>query len=137
MLFFLPLLLFFIFALAIEWLWLLIGVENIDINSEYIVLKHQIFGVGLSKKFLAEKIDGVFVSRRDNSGLFFSVTYRKIRFLDFTEGRIAINYGKTALGYVNTFRFGANLTEEETRRIVGLIHERFPQYIYKRSKNIS
>lgn len=106
-------------------------------GSNRIVIKHQVLGLGLARKFSLNRVNGVFVSRQDNSDLNYYLDSKELKFffLSFKQGKVAINYGKTILGGINTIRFGASLHEGEAKQMVKLIHEKFPQYIYEKSKN--
>jgi hypothetical protein len=118
----------FAILIFIELIWLLIGKEVIEVNKDCIVIKHQIIGFGLSRKLISNKINGVFVARQNNYGE--PAYFKEIKFVNFSIGKVAINYGKTIFGGVNTIRFGSNLSEGEAKQIVGIIHESFPCYIY-------
>ena len=120
--------------LSVEFLWLVIGIEVIEVGSDSIILKHQVFGIGISKKLLPNKIDGVFLSQKDDSTLSYLLSGRETKFFNFKKGMVAINYGKSFLGDIKTYRFGSNLNEEGAKQIVKMIHDRFPQYIYRGSK---
>jgi len=52
--------------LLIELFWHLCGMEIVEVNGEQITLKHQIFGVGISKNLSAQGIEDVFVSNQGN-----------------------------------------------------------------------
>ncbi|HMB24432.1 MAG TPA: hypothetical protein VKP08_16430 [Anaerolineales bacterium] len=112
----------------VELLWQLVGLEVAEVTESQITIKHQIFGIGISKNLYAQTIDGVFVSHQRNDWLVYMS--RDIKFLDFKKGAVAINYGETLLGRVRTYRFGSILEKEAGTQIVELIHERFPQYKY-------
>ncbi len=116
----------------IELLWLMTGLEVVEINNNQIVVKHLIYGIGISKKFNANEIDGVFVSHQNNDWLTYSS--KGIKFLDFKKGMIAINSGKTLLGGTGTFRFGSAINTGEAQEIVQTIHQQFPQYQYRKSQ---
>jgi hypothetical protein len=115
--------------MLVESLWLLCGVEIAEVTDSQIIIKHQILGLGISKSFEAQGIDGVFVSNPRNVQSDDSA--REFRFINFRRGIVAINYGKTFLGGPRTYRFGSMLGREDAKRIVELIHERFPQYKYR------
>lgn len=121
----------------IESLWLLYGMEILEVRNAHIVIKHQIFGFGLSKKFHSNKVNGVFVSQSKIADQFLWQSNKGFKPADFTKGMIAINYGKTLFGGVKTFRFGTNLNEGEAQQIANLIQEKFPQYKYSPSKKTS
>jgi hypothetical protein len=125
-----PFLILIFVLLVIELLWLLYGVEILEVSNTRIVIKHRIFGFGLSKRFRSNKVGGVFVSRNKIDDQFFFQLSKGFKPADFTKGMVAINYGKTLFGRAITYRFGANLTEVEAQQIVNLIREKFPQYKY-------
>jgi hypothetical protein len=131
---FIPFLLLIFVLFVIELLWLLYGVEILEVRNAHIVMKHQIFGFGLSKKFHSNKVNGVFVSQsKMNDQLTWQLS-NGFKPADFKKGMIAINYGKTLFGRVKTFRLGTSLNEIEAQQIVKIIHEKFPQYKYSSSK---
>jgi len=122
--------------MVLELLWLLLGLEVVEVGSNHIVIKHQVLGLGFTRKFSSKRVKGVFVSRQDSDLNYYLDTKEfKFFFLSFKRGKVAINHGETIFGGINTIRFGANLDEGEAKQIVKLIHEKFPQYIYKKSKN--
>jgi hypothetical protein len=133
--FFVPFLILFFALFLIELLWLVYGVEILEVGNAYIVMKHRIFGFGLAKKFRSNKVNGVFVSQSKIGDQFFWQLSKGFKPTDFTKGMVAINYGKTLFGRVKTYRFGTNLNELEAQQIVNLIHGKFPQYDYKKSQN--
>jgi hypothetical protein len=112
----------------VELLWLLIGREIVVITDSQIVVKHQIYGVGISKIFRTDDIDCVFVSHKKNDWLTYAS--RELKFFNFKKGMVAINSGKTIFGGVRTFRFGSILNEGEAKQIVAIIFQRFPKYKY-------
>jgi hypothetical protein len=111
----------------VELLWQLAGREVAEIGDDAVVLKHQILGLGPSKKFPAEKISGLAVSQ-DNRWASYWLSGRDYRFFNFKRGRVALNSGKSLLGQPVTYRFGTILTDDEAAQVVGLIVGRFPQY---------
>ena len=122
--------------MVLELLWLLLGLEVVEVDSNHIVIKHQVLGFGLTRKFNLKRVNGVFVSRQDSDLNYYLDTKEfKFFFLTFKRGKVAINCGKNIFGGINTIRFGANLDEGEAKQIVKLIHEKFPQYIYEKPKN--
>jgi len=125
-----PFLILMFLLFLIELLWLLYGVEMLEVNDIRIVMNHQIFGLGLSKKFHSNRVNGIFVSHsKINDQLTWQLS-NGFKPADFKKGMLAINYGKTLFGRIKTFRFGANLNEVEAQQIVNLILEKFPQYKY-------
>jgi hypothetical protein len=128
----LPFIILFLLLFFVELFWLLNGMEFLDVSNNQIVMKHQIFGVGLSKKFVPNKIDGIFISRQKIDDLMWVRENNGFRFSDFQKGKVAINYGKTLLGRIRTYRFGTNLNEVEAQEIVKLILEKYPQYSPKK-----
>ena len=134
---------FFVFAMimwailaalmVVELLWFAFGLEVVEVDDNHIVIRHQIFGVGISRELHSENIDGVFVSRQSNNWLTYSK--RGFRFADFKKGLIAVNSGRTIIGEPRTFRFGSVLNEGEARQIVTMIHQRFLRYQYRRPKD--
>jgi hypothetical protein len=94
------------------------------------------FRYGFSKKLLSTRVDGVFVSSQKIDEQFYWQLSERYKPLDFKKGMIAIYYGKTLYDRVQIFRFGTNLDKGEAQQIVKLIHEKLPQYIYSKSKNM-
>jgi hypothetical protein len=131
--FFVPFLILFFALFLFELLWLVYGVEILEVRNAHIVMKHQIFGFGLSKKFQSNKVNGIFVSQSKIDDQFLWQLTKGFMPADFKKGMVAFNYGKTLFGSVKTFRFGTSLNEGEARQIVNLIYEKFPQYNYKKS----
>jgi hypothetical protein len=118
----------------VEWLWLLIGLEIVEVTDDYIVIHHRILGIGFSKRIYADKIDNVFISRK-GSEWFNDLLSSGGKLQNFKIGKIAINNGKTIFGEKRTFRFGSILDESEAEQIVSMIHQRFPKYRRSNSKN--
>jgi hypothetical protein len=111
----------------IEILWQLTGREIITMTDDYIHIRHQIQGFGITIKLSADKISGIYVSRQ-NDLLHSFWTRRSSAFWSYSRGRIAINSGRSFLGGVKTYRFGSMLDEEGTNNIVEIIQKRFPRY---------
>lgn len=118
--------------MVVELLWFTLGLEVVEVDNDHITIRHQIFGVGISKQLYSDNIKGVFVSRHRINWLTYSD--RNFRFFDFKKGLVAINSGKTIFGEVQTFRFGSVLNEDEARQIVVMIGERFLRYQHRRPK---
>src|SRR5574341_29395 len=131
---FVPFLILFFVLFLVELLWILYGVEILEVSNSRIVIKHRIFGFGLSKKFLSKKIGGVFVTRSKIDDQFLWQLTKGFMPADFKKGMITIYYGKSLLVRIKTFRFGTTLNENEAPQIVKIIHEKFPQYKYSPSK---
>ena len=131
---FVPFLVLFFVLFLVELLWILYGVEILEVSNSRIVIKHRIFGFGLSKRFPAKKIGGVFVTRSKIADQFLWQFGKGFMPADFKKGLITLYYGKSLWGRIKTFRFGTTLNETEAQQIVKLIHEKFPQYIYSSSK---
>ena len=92
--------------ILIEGAWQLSGREVAELNNDFIALRHQIFGVGLTKKYYADKFDGVFVSYKEIRWHYHLTSRKKSSFFLFKLGNIALNHGKTLFGGVKTARFG-------------------------------
>jgi hypothetical protein len=131
---FVPFLILFFVLFLVELLWILYGVEILEVSNSRIVIKHRIFGFGVSKRLLSKKIGGVFVTRSKIDDQFLWQLTKGFMPADFKKGMITIYYGKSLLGRIKTFRFGTTLNETEAQQIVKLIHEKFPQYIYSSGK---
>lgn len=131
--------LFFLFAFlstGVEFLWQVTGQEVLEIDYDAILIRHQIFGLGISRRYQAEKIAaiGVNENREKNAWLSLFKT-RSYGFLYFEEGKVTLKYGQHWLsGRPKTSRFGTGLTWEEAEEIVSSIHQRFPQYMYEQGK---
>jgi len=131
---FVPFIILMFVLFLIELLWLLYGVEILEVSNAHLVMKHRIFGFGLSKKFRSNKVNGVFVSQSKVNDQFTWQLSNGFKPADFKKGMIAVNYGKTLFGRIKTYRFGTNLNEVEAQQIVNLILEKFPQYKYSSIK---
>jgi len=127
---FIPFLILILVLFVIELLWLLYGVEILEVNKTHIFIRHRIFGVGLSKRFRFDKVEGVFVSRNKIGDQFFFQLTKGYMPTDFKKGMIVVYCGKTIFGRTKIFRFGTNLNEVEAQEIVNLIHGKFQQYKY-------
>lgn len=111
----------FIVVIALELFWQLIGKEVVEISEESIIVRHHILGLGISRQYPADTIACVFVSRRGNKGWSWYLE-KRLRFSDFTSGKIGFNVGK------KTRRFGPSLEKTEAEQIVAEVHRRFPRY---------
>jgi hypothetical protein len=120
--------LFIFIDVLIEGAWQLTGREVAEINNDFIALRHQIFGVGFTKKYYADKLDGVFVTYKEIRWHYYLTSRKASSFHLFRLGNIALNHGKTLFGGVKSAHFGSILEEGEARQIVGMILQRFPQY---------
>ena len=118
-----------LFSFGIECLWQIFGKEIITFSNNGITLRHQIFGIGLSRRFYISEINGVFVTQVRNTNKF--IRTRSYGFLNFKHGKVAFNSGKSWLfREPNSFRFGTDLSWDEAKQIVAKIHQRFPKYQY-------
>ena len=124
-------------SLVMEFLWQFAGKEVMEISQEGIILRHQIYaGIGISRRYRADKIEGVFVSRgrKKSSWLVslltsFFTKRRAYSIYAFKRGKVAFNYGRHwPGGGPKTFRFGIGMEEDDAAQIVSIIHNRFPQY---------
>ena len=109
-------------------LWQIRGQELLEVSSQQISIRHRVLGIEFARKFGANWIDAVFVSR-DMPAAYLVYQGFGMGFLDFKGGKVAINTGKNLLGVV-THRFGTSLLTHEANEIVAMIHKRFPQYRY-------
>jgi hypothetical protein len=142
-LFLLPILVYFE-GMVVEFFWHLSGKEVMEISQDGIVMRHQIFGFGISQQYRTDKLNGVFVpSYRDKKDWLYILVYDRYRYLysnfvQFKDGKVAFNYGRNWLiGGPATFRFGTGIGWHESTQIVAMIHNRFPQYQFKQSKPVS
>ena len=119
----------------IDLLWLLIGKEVIEISDDSIIIRHQVLGLGIARKFHASKINSLFVSRVRTDWLaHWLIRSNHPGYLNFKLGKVAFNCGRTIWGGVKTFRFGTILDEAEAGQVVFEIHKRFPQYVPQRQR---
>jgi len=118
---------------VLDLLWHLRGLEIVEITASQITIKHQVLGLSVSKTLPAQSIGGVFVSKLKND--WFTYSARGMKFTNFKNGAIAINYGKSLFGSVKTYRFGSILARRDAEQVVRLIHKRFPQYKYRGKKS--
>jgi hypothetical protein len=117
----------------IEILWQLTGREIITITDEYIHIRHQMHGFGVTLKLSAAGISEIYASRQ-NDLLQSFWTRRSSAFWSYTRGRIAVNSGRSFGGGLQTYRFGSILYEKDSKRIVEIIQKRFPRYKNDQSK---
>jgi hypothetical protein len=109
----------------LELLWQLIGREVVEIDDETLVIRHQILGLGPSKKFATGAISDLRVSpSAEWSGPQF-LGQRDYRFFNFKRGCVALNSGKSMLGRPVTYRFGTGLEAMEAGQVVAQIRGRF------------
>jgi hypothetical protein len=129
---------FLVFGASIfaDGLWQLMGKEVVEVDYDYFVVRHLVLGFEVSKKYPAEKVEGVFVSRFKRQWLNSLISRKKLGFYNFKRGSISLNVGKSIFGGVITTRFGAILDEAEARQIVAMILGHFPQYKYKPKEDI-
>ena len=113
--------------MVIELLWQLMGKEVVEISDDAVVIAHRILGLGPSKRFAVDKVNGVFVSPR-GSWAAMRGGRSDYRFFNFKRGHVGLNSGKNLLGQPVTYRFGSSLEEGEAGQIVAQILSRFPQY---------
>jgi hypothetical protein len=116
---------------SVEALWRIFGKEVVEIGYDDIVIRHQVFGIGIGKRLKAEDIGGVFASRQQDRPEPAGFGSRDLEFLNFKRGRIAVDCGKNFFGGVATFRFGPALDAGEVGRVLAIIHDRFPAYRYR------
>jgi hypothetical protein len=119
---------------GIELLWQLIGKEVLEVSLDDIIISHWIMGFGISRRYPADKIEGVFVSQARDRNIWHRLFFRRdvSGFSFFKHGKVALNCGRYwLLSRPKTFRFGTGLTEEEAEHIVSMIHNRFPHYRYQ------
>jgi hypothetical protein len=123
----------------IETLWQYVGKEEININQDRIIIRHQIFGIGIRQEYISEKVNGVFASKNQNKnaclGFFFRM--RRYGFFIFKYGKVAFNYGgKWFWGGLKTFRVGSGMEWEEVSEVISIIHNQYPQFIYNENKSV-
>ena len=112
---------------VLDLLYQVMGKEIVEISDEAVVVRHQIFGIGPSRRTPAAKVSGLFVSQqKDQIGFRFGGS--RNGFFDFGGGRVALRGGKDWLGVTRSYRFGASLGETEARQLAAQILSRFPQY---------
>ena len=96
-------------------LWFVAGRETIDINSEAIIVRRKVLGIGRSKRYPAGRAGNLRASPVQDSRIAPGVWS--------VGGPIAFDYeGKT-------LRFGAGVGEVEANQLVKLVLERFPDYL--------
>jgi hypothetical protein len=111
----------------IEIIWQLTGQEIITVTDDYIHIRHQMRGFGVTNKLPASIISEIHISRQ-NDLLHSFWTRRSSAFWSYQRGRITINCGRTFLGEARTCRFGSILDEAGSNHIVEIILKRFPRY---------
>ncbi|MBI5928637.1 MAG: hypothetical protein HY862_04970 [Chloroflexi bacterium] len=107
-------------SILLSVLWQIIGIETISVSATGIFVRRQVMGIGRSKAYDAQYIQGLRVvpsepyllrQRRNPYSLWF-----------FNFGALAFDYG------AKTFRIGGDLEEAEARDMLATIQSRFPQY---------
>lgn len=108
-----------VFALT-TLLWLLVGVETIEVDPRHFHIRRQILGFGRSKRFKLEFVRDLRISQTatwfDGQTYFNSIW----RF----EGPLTIDYG------AKTYRCGSGVDEAEARQIIKLIQNHFSNYLH-------
>jgi hypothetical protein len=125
--------------LIVELFWQFAGKEVMEISQDGIVVRHQIFGLGILRRYRIDKLSSVFVTRYkvDYDWFDIFIIYPPFSICWFKYGKVAFNYGCCWLvGGPNTFRFGTGLGWKEATQIVSIIYNRFPQYQFKQSKPV-
>jgi len=122
----------------VELLWQVMGQEVLEVYDDAIVLRHQILGVGITRRYSVDTIGSVVVSpptdtgltalHTSGMGLFSRFGLRRSAFQSFKRGRVALTSGSTRLEDYNTVHFGSSLSEDEAQYIVAIIHRKFRHY---------
>lgn len=116
----------FVFASA-TLVWMLVGKEKIEISTYSIISRHQVFGLGRSKEYLAEHIQDLrALPTVGYPG--FGWGSQRASFWGFQDGMLAFDYG------AKTFRLAGGIDEAEAKQILAAIQQRFPQYRHPRNE---
>jgi hypothetical protein len=113
--------------MLVELLWQLAGKEVVEVSDEAVILRHQILGLGPSKRFSVDQVGGLFVSPPDTWATGRGAR-RDYRFWNFKRGHVGLNSAKSPSSQPDTYRFGTGLDENEAGQVVAQILGRFPQY---------
>ena len=70
----------------VEGAWQLAGREVVEIDDDHIRLRHQIFGVGFTKKYAADKIGGIYLRVSKKQFWLFSIDKESIKRLYLQTG---------------------------------------------------
>lgn len=114
--------LFILSIFLVEILWQSIGKEVIGISNEFVVIRHQIFGIGISKKLYQNKIVGIFIAETREH----PPTFRRSEFLSFYRGYLEIRY-KNIFNGISVYRLGSILEKEDTGEIITILENKFPK----------
>ncbi len=123
--------------IIVEGAWQLAGREVVEIDGDHIGLRHQIFGIGFTKKYAANQVDRVYSAYQENNLIYYLTTRKQSSVYSFRLGNVAFDHGKNLFGRAKSARFGSILDEQEAKQIVALIWQRFPQYKPKEKGEIS
>lgn len=106
------------------WLWLISGKEIIEVNSQSISARFQMWGYDRSRGgYLATHIEGLRVLPPNRDPLLYSWQPMLSAFpVEKIEGPVAFNFGAIIV------RWGSEVGEAEAKQIVAAIQLRFPQY---------
>jgi len=102
-----------------SFLWQLMGMESIEVNSESITLQRSIYKFGRPKTYLAEHVKDLRTISNMNYPFRWS---RGMTFWTLMDSLIAFDYG------AKTFHCGSGTEEAEAKEIIKAIQKRFPHY---------
>ncbi len=101
-------------------LWLLVGVETIEVDPCHFHIRRQIFGFGRSKRFKLEIVRDLRISQTatwfDGQAFLNSIWH--------FEGPVTFDYG------AKTYRCGGGVDEAEAGQIIKLVQNHFSNYLH-------
>ncbi|MCP4357431.1 MAG: hypothetical protein GY796_05365 [Chloroflexi bacterium] len=105
-------------------LWMLVGVERIEISPDIFQVQRQVLGLGSTKTFATLDVYALRVTSTRSSSNFWG-SYGRRRQLNTIwhfDGPITFDYG------AKTYRIGEGVDEAEAKQIVKLIQQHFPLF---------
>jgi hypothetical protein len=102
-------------------LWMLGGKENIDVASQSIIVRYQLFGMNYSKEYATEYIHDLRVQPMTYPSTWGSRT-RTSNVWGFNNGVIVFDYGS------KTIRIAGGIDEAEGKQILATIVQAYPNY---------
>jgi hypothetical protein len=112
---------------SVDFLWLTVGREVVEISAEKVVVRHVVFGVGPRREFGRGVISAVFMSQPARSKVKRWLAFTDSGLFDFKRGRIGINVRQDGHA-LQTYRFAGGVHQREAEKVLAHIWAAFPHY---------
>ena len=123
-----PILLFVVIVVAlVDFLWLTVGREVIEISADQVVLRHVVFGVGPRRAFPRADVREIFMSQPSGGRVKRWLSLTDSGLFDFKRGKIGINL-RRAGEPLRTYRFAGGVKPREAEQVLARIWKKFPHY---------